>query len=201
MLVYKFPSGPLKTNAILFACEETKKAGVVDPSAGSTELILEKAAENGLQVEQILLTHSHWDHIADVSALKKKTGARVFIHPLDAENLRHPGKDGIPLLIRIDGVEPDGFIEEGTAILVGKLLLEVIHTPGHSPGSVCFYLREQKVLFSGDTLFQGTIGNLHLPTGQPEKIRGSLHKLAALPPETRVIPGHGGDTIIAKEFK
>jgi glyoxylase-like metal-dependent hydrolase (beta-lactamase superfamily II) len=97
------------------------------------------------------------------------------------------------------GVDPDDFLEEGKVIQVGKLQVAVIHTPGHSPGSVCLYLREQKILFSGDTLFQGTIGNLHLPTSQPEKMWESLRKLAALPPETHVVPGHGSDTVLAKE--
>ena len=199
MFVQKFPSGPFDTNAILFACNETKKAAVIDPSSGSTDLILEIADEAGLKIEQILLTHSHWDHIADVHVLKEKTGAAVFVHPLDAANLKHPGTDGIPLFFPILGVEPDGFLEEGKIIQLGKLQIEVIHTPGHSPGSVCFYLRDQKTLFSGDTLFQGTIGNLHLPTGQPKDMWGSLRKLAALPRETRVIPGHGSDTVLSKE--
>jgi glyoxylase-like metal-dependent hydrolase (beta-lactamase superfamily II) len=199
MFIQKFPSGPLDTNAILFACNETKKAAVIDPSAGSTDLILKISDEMELKIEQILLTHSHWDHIADVHLLKEKTGASVFIHRLDAENLKHPGSDGIPLFFPIHGVEPDGFLEEGKMIQLGKLQIEVIHTPGHSPGSICFYLPAQKMLFSGDTLFQGSIGNLHLPTGQPKNMWGSLRKLAALPLETRVVPGHGGDTILVKE--
>ncbi len=199
MFLQKFPSGPFDTNAILFGCKETKKAAVIDPSPGSTELILKIADEAELTIEQILLTHSHWDHIADVYSLKEKTSASVFVHPFDDENLRHPGSDGIPLFFPIRGVEPDGFLEEGKTIQVGNLQIEVIHTPGHSPGSVCFYLQKQKMLFSGDTLFQGTIGNLHLPTGEPKNMWGSLRKLSQLPLETRVIPGHGSDTMLSKE--
>jgi glyoxylase-like metal-dependent hydrolase (beta-lactamase superfamily II) len=199
MFLQKFPSGPFLTNAILLGCKETKKAAVIDPSPGSTNLILKVAEREGLKIEQILLTHSHWDHIADVHPLKEKTGALILIHPLDAENLKHPGTDGIPFSISIIGMEPDGFLEEGKAVHVGHLVLEVIHTPGHSPGGVCFYLKKQKTLFSGDTLFKGTIGNLHLPTCQPKKMWGSLGKLAALPPETKVIPGHGNDTVLSKE--
>jgi glyoxylase-like metal-dependent hydrolase (beta-lactamase superfamily II) len=199
MIIQKFPSGPFLTNAVLFACAETKKAAVVDPSPGSCPLIMKVADEGGLKIEMILLTHSHWDHIADVHPLKERTGALVFIHPLDAKNIKHPGSDGIPLSLPILGVDPDDFLEEGKVIQVGKLQVAVIHTPGHSPGSVCLYLREQKILFSGDTLFQGTIGNLHLPTSQPEKMWESLRKLAALPPETHVVPGHGSDTVLAKE--
>ncbi len=200
MFVRKFPSGPLETNAILFACEETRKAAVIDPSPDSTQAILQAAEQDGLTIELILLTHSHWDHIADVYLLKEKTGASVWVHALDAGNLRSPGQDGLPLVFPIQGVTPDGFLEEGKVVHVGKLQVEVIHTPGHSLGSVCFYIRAQKVLFSGDTLFRGTMGALHLPTGDPEKMWGSLRKLAALPPDTRVIPGHGKDTVLAKEI-
>ena len=199
MFLQKFSCGPFHTNAILLACEKTNKAAVIDPSLGSTELILKIVEKRGLKIEQILLTHSHWDHIADLSLLKEKTGAPVFVHPLDAENVRDPGSDGIPLFVVIRGVEPDGFLEEGKEVLLGKLRIEVIHTPGHSPGSICLYLREQKTLLSGDTLFKGTIGNLHLPTGQAERMWVSLRKLAALPPETKVIPGHGEDTLLSQE--
>ncbi len=121
------------------------------------------------------------------------------MHPLDAPNLEHPGSDGIPLFFPIRGVHPDCFVQDGDRIFVGELACEVIHTPGHSPGSVCYFVREQKLLFSGDTLFEGSIGNLHLPTAEPLKMWSSLEKLAALSPDTYVVPGHGGDTTIGKE--
>ncbi len=199
MIIYKFPFGPLQTNAILFGCAKTKKAAVIDPSPGSAEAILKEAAKQGLSIEKILLTHSHWDHFADAHALQAKTHAQIYIHSLDAKNIENPGSDGIPLFFPIHPVRPDHFLQEGEAIHVGNLKLDVIHSPGHSPGSVCFYLQEQKLLFSGDTLFQGSIGNLHLPTAQPMQMWNSLRKLAALPPETHVVPGHGGDTSIGNE--
>jgi glyoxylase-like metal-dependent hydrolase (beta-lactamase superfamily II) len=199
MIVYKFPSGPLETNAILFGCAETKRGAVIDPSLGSTEAILAQAAESGLVIEKILLTHSHWDHFADAHALKTRTSALLFVHPSDAKNVEHPGSDGIPLMFPIHPVKPDRLLTEGEVLQVGGLQLEVIHSPGHSPGSVCFYLRDQNLLFSGDTLFNGSIGNLHLPTAEPLHMWDSLRKLAALPKETRVVPGHGPDTAIGKE--
>ncbi|MDE3045459.1 MAG: MBL fold metallo-hydrolase [Verrucomicrobiota bacterium] len=199
MIIEKFSCGPLDTNAVLVGCKATGCAAVIDPSAGSAELILKELEARGLKLEKILLTHSHWDHIADVHSLKKKTGAKVYVHSLDAGNLEQPGSDGIPLFFSIQGETADSFLEEGMAVEVGELSLRVIHSPGHSPGSVCFYLPEQKILFSGDTLFRGSIGNLHLPTAQPLKMWGSLRKLAALPSETRVIPGHGCDTTLGEE--
>ena len=199
MFVYKFPFGPLETNAILIGCAHTKAAVVIDPSLGSASALLEKAAERGLAIEKILLTHSHWDHIADAHPLKVKTGAPLYVHSLDAKNVEHPGSDGIPLYCPIHPAIPDHFLNEGDLIAIGRLTLEVIHSPGHSPGRVCFYLREQALLISGDTLFKGSIGTLHLPTAQPSLMWGSLEKLSRLPPDTRVIPGHGGDTSIGKE--
>jgi len=199
MYIFKFPFGPLETNALLIGCAETKKCAVIDPSPGSLNSILQKAKELGLTIEKILLTHSHWDHFADAAGLKSKTEAPVYIHPLDAKNLMKPGSDGIPLFFPIQPVTPDHFLKEGDIIEVGNLKLEVIHSPGHSPGGVCFFLREQKLLLSGDTLFQGSIGKIDLPTGDPNQMWSSLEKLALLPPDTRVVPGHGGDTSIGRE--
>ncbi len=199
MFVFKFPFGPLETNAILLGCAETKIGAVIDPSPGSKSAILKKAEELGIGIQKIILTHSHWDHFADAQSLKAETGASLYVHPLDAKNLEHPGSDGIPLFFPISPVTPDHFLKEGDVIEVGHLKLEVIHTPGHSPGSVCFYLDAKKLLISGDTLFRGSIGNLSLPTAQPALMWGSLEKLSKLPQETRVIPGHGSDTSIGKE--
>jgi hydroxyacylglutathione hydrolase len=199
MIISKFPSGPLSTNAILFGCEETGIGAVIDPSQGSTRLLLQEAHRLGLQIKFIFLTHSHWDHIADVHELREKTGAQVYIHPLDEGNLIEPGSDGLDLYFPIRGVEPDWSLEEGKVVQVGQLQVEVIHTPGHSPGCVCLYIKEAKVLFSGDTLFKGTIGGLHLPTAREPLMWGSLDKLALLPSDVRVISGHGDDTTIGQE--
>lgn len=123
----------------------------------------------------------------------------VAVHPEDAPNLEQPGADQLPCYIDIEGVVPDDLLKEGQRIAIGDLTLQVIETPGHSPGCVCFYSPENKVLISGDTLFQGSIGKLTLPTARPELMWDSLRKLAKLPPETVVYPGHGGSTTIGKE--
>ena len=199
MIIQKFPSGPLSTNAILLGCEETHQAAVIDPSSGSTKAILQEARLLGLKIEKILLTHSHWDHIADVYELQQKTDALVYVHPLDAGNLTDPGSDGLQLYFPIRGVEPDRSLDEAKKIQVGNIEITVIHTPGHSPGCVCFYLKKEQVLFAGDTLFKGTMGGLHLPTARPALMWGSLDKLAALPAAVCVISGHGEDTTIGNE--
>ena len=199
MILYKFPFGPLETNAILLGCAKTKKAIVIDPAFQSTIPLLHYASESGLTIEKILLTHSHWDHFADAFALKQKISVPLFVHSLDAQNLERPGSDKIPLFFPIHPVTPDAFVKDGDIISVGEISFRVIHTPGHSPGSVCYYSEENQLLISGDSLFQGSIGNLSLPTAEPKLMWISLRKLEKLPKQTRVIPGHGEDTTIGEE--
>ena len=199
MILECFPSGPLRTNAYLLGCSETKKAVVIDVPFESADLLIHRSLELGLQIEAILLTHSHLDHIGEAKLLKERLGIPIYIHREDAGNLANPGSDGLPLYLPVPGVISDGFVEEGQVIRVGNLEIEVIHTPGHSPGCVCFYLPKEKILISGDTLFRGTIGNLGFPSSRPGLMSRSLKKLAALPKETRVYPGHGAPTTIQAE--
>lgn len=199
MIVQVFSSGPFSTNAYLAACEETREAAIIDPAPDSFQKIDAFLIDHQLKPSKILLTHSHWDHIADVHAWKEKYNLPVYLHPLDAPNLEHPGADGLPCWLAIPSVKLDFPLEEGVMVQVGKLNFQVWHTPGHSPGSVCFYEPQQGLLFSGDTLFQGTIGNLSFPTSQPSLMWPSLLKLAQLPLKTRVLPGHGFETTIQAE--
>jgi len=200
MLIRTYASNLLGTNAILIGCKATKHAAVIDPSQGSAHWAIKVAEKEALLITKILLTHSHWDHIVDMHLLKEKTNALLFVHSLDAPNIIQPGSDGIPLFFPIFGAQPDAFLEEGKKIDVGHLQIEVLHTPGHSPGSVCFYFKDQNVLLSGDTLFKGCIGRLDLPTARAERMWSSLQKLQALPKETRVIPGHGEETTLGNEL-
>ena len=199
MTIKVFPSGPFETNAYIVACSETGSAVVVDPGVESFDRIVDHLEAAGLRPERILLTHSHWDHIGDVAALKEKYGIPVAIHPADAKNLERPGSDGLPCWVKIQGVKTDEELTHGDEIRVGNLRFTVIHTPGHSPGGVCFYDQEHAILLSGDTLFQGSIGNLSFPTASPDAMWASLEILAALPPETVVYPGHGPSTTIGDE--
>lgn len=199
MSIQVFPSGPFETNAYVYSCPETKEAAIIDPAPKSAEKIVSYLQAHKLTPTQILLTHSHWDHIGDVAPLLKQYPLKVLIHPDDVPNLEHPGSDGLPCWISISGVKPHQLIHEGDVIEVGNLRLHVIETPGHTPGGVSFYDKESEVLFSGDTLFQGTIGNLSFPTSVPNLMWKSLEKLAKLPKTTRVLPGHGSETTIGQE--
>lgn len=199
MILESFSCGPFGTNAFLIGCEGTKKGIFIDPSSGSASKLLHAAKKHDLEVEAIYLTHSHWDHIADVADLKELLGIPIYVHAKDAENLKNPGSDGIPLMIKLRGVEPTHFLEEKQVHHVGHLSFEVIHTPGHSPGAVCFYFKKEEVLISGDTLFKGTMGSLSLPTAEEDRMWESLKKLSLLPPSTKVYPGHGAFTTIQAE--
>lgn len=193
------PFGPLETNTLLFACAKTKRAAVVDPARGVTRALLNKVQELSLAIEKIFLTHSHWDHIADAHFLIEETHVPIYVHPEDAKNLQEPGSDGLPLLFPIQGVAGAHDLHHGDRCTVGELSFEVIHTPGHSPGSVCFFFQKEKVLLSGDTLFKGSIGNIRLATSDASRMRDSLRLLKQLPLDTRVVPGHGPDTTLKQE--
>ena len=199
MQVTAFPSGPISTNAYIVSCSSTREAAIIDPAAESADVLMDYLKTKKLIPKMILLTHSHWDHIADVAKLVTALHLPVYVHGADAGNMQDPGSDGLPLFFAINGVTPTGLLEDGEQISLGKLAFTVIHTPGHSPGSVGFYEPTQGVLMSGDTLFKGTIGNLALPTANSSAMWPSLSKLAKLPPATKVYPGHGDSTTIGAE--
>lgn len=197
--IASFTCGPISTNTYILRDPKSKRALIIDPAADSAPLIEEFVTSRGLVVEGILLTHSHWDHIVDCAALVRKYQLPVWVHSADARNMEEPGSDGLPLMFSIEGVEVSHFLEEGQRIELGSIELEVLHTPGHSPGSVCFYCAALKVLFSGDLIFKGAIGNLGLATAEPPRMWESLKKVARLPAETQVYAGHGEPTTLGAE--
>lgn len=199
MIIKTLPSGPFATNAYIVACPSTKQALIIDPGVESAPAILRVLADEGLTPIKIVLTHSHWDHIGDVAFLKEKLKIPVVIHALDAYNLIEPGSDDIPCWVKIPAADPDALLTDGESIPFGTLHFDVIHTPGHTPGGICLYCPEEHLLISGDTLFKGTIGNIDFATGQPDLMWSSLAKLAKLPPDTKVYPGHGLRTTIGGE--
>ena len=198
MIIHTLPSGPFETNCYIADCNNGK-AILIDPAPDSFSKIKDTLKKHQLTPIALLLTHSHWDHIADASKVKKEFSIPVYIHPRDSENLNHPGSDGLPCWILIQGVAPDHLFAADETLFFNSLECRVIETPGHTPGGVCFYFPSENVLFSGDTLFQGTIGNLSFATARPSEMWPSLKKLSLLPPNTIVYPGHGPATTIARE--
>ncbi len=199
MEIFTITSGPIETNVYIISCSRTQQAVIIDPAPGSADRIFSFIEEKNLKPQAIWLTHSHWDHIADVSRVKKEYGLDVWVHELDKENLENPGSDGLVLWLAIVAVQPDQFFTDGMKLTVGDHTLTVIHTPGHTPGGVCFYSKQEEILFTGDTLFRGSIGNISFPTAEPEKMWESIDKLATLPKQTKVYTGHGIETTIGEE--
>lgn len=200
MFIYKiFITGPIDNNTIVIACSKTKKAAVIDPGVDSSERVLVFCKKNNFKIEKILLTHSHWDHIAECAAIQKETHACVYVHKLDQANVKKPGSDNLPLHFDIPSIDNVVLIKDHEKICCGEYEVEVIHTPGHTPGSVCFYVKQKKVLFSGDTLFQGTMGRVDFSGGNSKEMASSLKKLTLLPYDTKVVPGHGNITTIGTE--
>lgn len=199
MIIKALPSGPFATNAYIIGCPQTKQALIIDPGVESGVAIVSTLKKEGLTPIQIVLTHSHWDHIGDVALLKEQLHIPVAIHSLDAYNLIAPGSDNLPCWMNIRGATPDLLLAEGDSVTCGNLSFVVIHTPGHTPGGICLYNEKEKILISGDTLFKDSMGNISFPTAQPELMWTSLEKLAQLPSETQVFPGHGPSTTIEDE--
>ena len=190
--------GPLSNNVYLVAGPDGR-ATAVDPGIDAAAAVLAALAARGWTLDQILATHQHFDHIAEAGALATATGAPIVAHRLEAAIMARPAH---PLLFPDLEVPPAPVSRElydGDALTMGGYAWRVLHTPGHTPGSICLHLPEHALLLSGDTLFARSYGRYDLPGGDPRLLRTSLERLAALPPETRVLPGHGPPTTIGAE--
>jgi len=200
MILESFPVGPLQANCILLCDEEAGEAIVIDPG-DEAERIHGRLAKSGLKLKQILLTHAHIDHVGGAFKLKQLTGAPIFLHENDWSMLKTMNMQaswiGIPAP---ETAPPDDSLADGQIVGLERYPAQVIHTPGHTQGSVCFYFAPLKLLVAGDTLFEGSIGRTDLPGGNFDQIIDSIHtRLLALPDETRVLTGHGPETTIGAE--
>ncbi len=199
MKIKRFEVGALGVNCYVLYDEKTKKALVIDPG-DEPELILDFIREEGLSLQYIICTHGHFDHIGAVKELKEESRAKVILHQSDLEMYRNAPQIASQFFgIRIDSQpEPEILLEnEMTMNLIDKEI-KFIHTPGHSLGSICIYI--DNYLFTGDTLFAGSVGRTDLMGGSMEQLLNSLKKLASLPPETIILPGHGPKTQLRIEI-
>jgi len=195
-----FPVGPLQCNCSIIGDEQTREAMVIDPGDQIEDILRVLKAEN-LTLKQIVVTHAHIDHVGGAMKLKAATGAPILMNQKDEVLLKMLDVQASWIGMKPPGaVQVDEAVGEGRILQVGNLSSTVIHTPGHTEGSICLYFPEQNTLFAGDTLFAGSIGRTDLPGGSFEKIIRSLHnQLLQLPDETQVVPGHGPMTTIGQE--
>ena len=195
-----FPVGPLQCNCSIIGDEQTREAMVIDPGDQIEDILKILKSEN-LTLKQIVVTHAHIDHVGGAMKLKAATGAPILMNQKDEVLLKMLDVQASWIGMKPPGaVQVDEAVGEGRILQVGSLSSTVIHTPGHTEGSICLHFPEQKTLFAGDTLFAGSIGRTDLPGGSFEKIIRSLHnQLLQLPDETQVVPGHGPMTTIGQE--
>ncbi len=186
MTVTSLPVGSIGTNCYLLYDETTKNAVVIDPG-DDAEPAAARIGALGLKVRGILLTHGHFDHCGDVKRIRELTGAQVFVHPADRD---------LPLPLN-RGLVADRDLADGDVLDLAGTQVKVLHTPGHTPGSVCFLCGD--LLFSGDTLFAGSCGRTDLPGGSPADMIRSFRRLAELAGDYTVYPGHGEETTLAAE--
>ena len=203
VLVETFPVGALGCNCAIVADPETKEAIVVDPG-DEPDRILEVLERNRLKAVALVHTHAHFDHVGGTARMKKETGAPILLHDADRPLFEILGEQGrlFGLSVETPGAV-DRALAEGDRVACGRGWLEVLHTPGHTPGSVCFRLPgDRPLLFSGDTLFRRSIGRTDLWGGSTPQILASIEtKLLTLPGDLPVLPGHGDPTTIAEEAR
>jgi glyoxylase-like metal-dependent hydrolase (beta-lactamase superfamily II) len=194
------PVGPLQCNCSVIGDESTREAIVIDPGDDIDD-VLGLVRKHNLQVKQIVITHAHIDHVGGAMKLRAATGAPILLNQNDYALLKMLDMQAAWIGMRPPGkVEIDQNLAQADTVKAGSLTAEVLHTPGHTEGSVCLYFSAEKKLIAGDTLFAGSIGRTDLPGGSFEKIIHSLReKVLALPDETVVVPGHGPLTTIGEE--
>lgn len=194
------PVGPLQCNCSVIGDETTREAMVIDPG-DDIEDVLALVRKHNLQVNQIVITHAHIDHVGGAMKLRAATGAPILLNQNDYALLKMLDMQAAWIGVATPGkVDIDRSISTGESVSAGSLVANILHTPGHTEGSICLYFPTEKKLIAGDTLFAGSIGRTDLPGGDTQKIMRSLHNtVLALSDETVVIPGHGELTTIGDE--
>ncbi|MBI9073796.1 MAG: MBL fold metallo-hydrolase [Desulfatibacillum sp.] len=198
MIIRQLAVGPLQANCFIVGCDKTKEAVVIDPG-GDADKILMTLAQHKLTLKAILNTHGHFDHVEGNKGVKDASGADIYIHEEDAPMLQMVSSLAASFGLSMENSPPaDKFLKEGDKISFGEESLEVVHTPGHSPGGVSFVA--PGVVFVGDTLFAGSIGRTDLPGGSENQlIEAVKKKLFILSDDCVVCPGHGPETTVGRE--
>lgn len=199
MFIKKFVCGPIGTNSYLVGDAGTGEALLVDAPEGAAADAVGEAKRRGVRITMVVNTHGHWDHVFDNEPARKVTGAPLAIHKEDSGMLADGGLDGFALPYPVAPSRADRGLEEGEEVGSGEALFKVLHTPGHTPGSICLYSESKGVLFSGDTLFDQGYGRTDLPRSSEALMAASLRRLSRLPADTRFYPGHGEESTIGRQ--
>jgi hydroxyacylglutathione hydrolase len=197
--IVAFPGGPVQTNAYLVADTDTGDALVIDAPYGTTAEIVAAAADRGWTICQIVITHTHWDHVADAQALVEATGVPLLAHPLAVERMANP-PDMFDPPVPVPAVTASGTLDEGDTVTLGGHTFRVLHLPGHEPAHIVLIHDESRVMLGGDVLFPGGHGRTDIPGSDQAVMNTTLRRLVAeLPPEMTVLPGHGVATTVGAE--
>lgn len=189
--------GPIATNVHLLADPRSREAIAIDTATPSLTWIADELAARGWTLKLIVSTHGHWDHIGDNAAVAAHTGAEIAVHPLDRHRLERPQPLSAPF--DIPPSVPAVDLAEGGEIRFGAIRLRVLHTPGHTEGSVCLLAEDDGLLYSGDTVFAAGWGRVDFPGGDADAMVESITRLAGLEDRIAVLPGHGAATTIGRE--
>ena len=195
--IIQIPVGPLAMNATLVMDKESKETIFFDPG-DEIERILEISKSENMNIIRLIATHCHVDHIAGANIAMKKLDLPLEICPLGKEMLGNVGPIAAAFGYTTSEIKEGGYIDEGDIVKIGKTKFDILHCPGHSPDSLCFYTEE--ILIGGDVIFKGSLGRTDLPGGNTEQLMNSItRKIYLLPDETTIYPGHGPETILGVE--
>jgi glyoxylase-like metal-dependent hydrolase (beta-lactamase superfamily II) len=186
LMIKSFSSSPKETNVYLLI--DGQEAAVID-AAHSKDDIKNALDELGARLKYILISHGHLSHVHSLSQIKREMGGMFCLHKSDVELLKEADSN----------LEPDLLLKDNVSLKLGKTTIKVLHTPGHTPGSLCFHIREAKALFTGDTLFKGQFGRIRGPHSMGLMLRSLKRLNSVIPPKTTVYPGHGPSTTMSKE--
>ena len=199
MVISTMPVGMVDTNCYILYNERTLEGVLFDPG-DEADRILARVKTQGFKISAIFLTHGHFDHIGAADEVAKAFGVKIFAHQADAKLAADPMQNGSQLLMKRDIIcTAHSHVTDKQILAKSWLKIHVLHTPGHTAGSVCYYIPQSNILFSGDLLFRGSYGRHDLPTSNFGELKESLTRLFALPPQTEVYPGHGEPTTIERE--
>ena len=197
--VETFAGGPIDTNAYLVFDDDSKQILIIDAPMDVDKPLEDHVSELGGEVVLVVLTHAHWDHIGTTNQLHNRFSAPVAAHPLTEDRLAHPGNAVMDLPITIESVSPDRWLHEGDLVPLGAHEFTVMHLPGHDPGHIALYSEPDRLLLSGDVLFPNGHGRIDIPGASQSEMTASLKRLATLPGDVVVYPGHGLPTTIGAE--